>query len=85
MTDLSELYGPGGTILLIMALVKATNWVLHLERRWLPLVAVAWGVALNVTLATQSGMPYVTAVVLGMMAGLSAVGLYSGVKNVRGK
>jgi len=79
MTDLKELVGLLG-IPVIIALVKATEMVLQLERRWLPMVAIVWGIALNLGLAYILATPYAAAVVWGVIAGLSAVGLFSGTR-----
>ncbi len=65
----------------------------ELEARWWPLVAVLWGLALNIGWAAvelyarmteQSPVVvYAVALILGLMAGLSASGLYSGNKTLR--
>lgn len=65
----------------------------ELEARWWPLVAILWGLLLNVGWAAvelyarmteQSAVVvYAVAVILGLMAGLSASGLYSGNKTLR--
>lgn len=65
----------------------------ELRERWYPLVAVIWGLVLNLGWAaveiysgmTQQNRVVVLAValILGLMAGLSASGLYSGAKAQR--
>ena len=75
-------------------IVGLTEWVKRtfpdLEQRWWPSVAILWGLAINFGWALvelYSGMstqgPVVVlavAVILGLMAGLSAGGLYSGTR-----
>lgn len=84
MTELRELAGLLG-VPVVIALVKATEMVLQIERRWLPVAAVIWGIALNLGLAYILGTPYASAVVWGIIAGLAAVGLFSGTRATMGR
>ncbi len=65
-------------IVALVELVKRT--VPELGERWWPLLAVAFGEALNLGLAYGTGSDLLTAGVLGLVAGLAASGLYSGGK-----
>ncbi len=61
---------------LIAALVQvAKSWVS--EERFYPLLALAFGLALNVGIALARGADVPTALLLGVVAGLAASGLYS--------
>jgi len=68
-------------IIAIVALAKS----LGLENRWAPLAAVAAGVAIVVGNQAANVVPgfsdWYQAVLVGLAAGLAAVGLYSGTKN----
>ncbi len=76
-------------IIALTELVKV-SWP-SLDKRWWPLVSIVWGLLLNVFVAavllatgvTQGHILLVMgfAVIAGLMAGLSASGLYSGAKN----
>ena len=72
----------GGGVAFIIGLVAACKPFVTDKRFW-PLLGLFFGVALNLGLAYVRGGDPVPAVVLGLMAGLSAGGLYSGVKNGR--
>lgn len=77
MEDLIGLTG----VPLIVALVEAVKRVFPgLEQRWYPLVALACGEGLNLALALTQGQDWRAALVLGLIAGLAASGLYSGGK-----
>ncbi len=68
---------------LIVALVEAVKRTFpELEARWWPVLALAWGVALNLGLAAALGRDWRTALVLGVVAGLAAAGLYSGTRTL---
>jgi len=84
MTELRELAGLLG-VPVVIALVKATEMVLLLSRRWLPVVAIIWGIVLNLALAYILATPYPSAVVWGAIAGLAAVGLFSGTRATLGR
>ena len=71
----------GIIILLVCALVEVAKG-LGINTKFAPLWAVGFGVALS-GLALYQSTPYVQVIFIGMIAGLSAVGLYSGTKNAR--
>lgn len=79
---MEEMIGLAG-VPLVVALVEAMKraWP-ELEPRWYPLVALFWGVALNLALALMLGYELGPALLLGVVAGLAASGLYSGSKAV---
>ena len=57
-----------------------------IEKRWIPLVDIGFGLLSGVFVyhfAFQYGL--IESVVLGIAIGLSACGLFSGIKNVMGK
>jgi len=84
MTELKELAGLLG-VPVVIALVKATELVLQISKRWLPVAAIIWGIILNLALAYILSTPYQSAVVWGVIAGLAAVGLFSGTRATIGK
>jgi hypothetical protein len=55
----------------------------ELPARFVPLVALAFSLALNVGLAPRLGVDVTTALVMGLVAGLAASGLYSAGKELR--
>ncbi len=65
---------------LIVALVEMVKRTVHLDTRWAPLLAVSFGVLLAVLakLDNPSAGTWLQVVLLGLLAGLSASGLYSG-------
>lgn len=67
---------------IILAIVQiAKSWISN--ERWYPIVAIATGVVLAYLF---SGIPSATwSILLGVLAGLSASGLYSGTRAVTGK
>jgi hypothetical protein len=64
---------------IIVGLVALTK--LYIDSRWAPLIAVTVGIILSIFF---SGLAISWAVLLGLLAGLSAAGLYSGVKTTAG-
>ena len=69
-------------IAIIIGLVEVTKRWLKLPGRYLPLTAVLLGIV--IMLISGTGY-YGHTVLVGIMYGLSAVGLFSGVKNTIGK
>jgi predicted RND superfamily exporter protein len=70
----------------VLALVAAVRQAVNLPTRFLPLLAVALGVAWNLGLkgADVPDINWGTAAILGVLSGLSASGLYSGTKATAG-
>ncbi len=57
-----------------------------LEKRWIPLVDLGLGLASGIFVyGIAQGQGILNGIVLGIALGLSACGLFSGIKNVRGK
>ncbi len=83
MTELKELAGLLG-VPFVIALVEATKRVAQPSDRWLPLIAVFWGIALNLALAWILGNPYPSAIIWGVVAGMGAIGLFSGTRATLG-
>jgi len=73
--DLNLLWGLG-LIPLILALVQVFKAFVP-DHRFYPLIAVAIGIVGNLGIAYAIGESFVLATVLGVVAGLSASGLYS--------
>jgi hypothetical protein len=78
--DLNALVGFGGIPLInaLVAWVKTT--FPKLPHQYLPSVAIAWSVILNVVLVQLTHAPYWQAVLVGVGAGLLASGLYQAAK-----
>ncbi len=70
----------------VAALLQAVKSAIGFPTRFAPLVAVGLGIAWNVGLrgAGIADETYPVAVVLGVLSGLGASGLYSGAKAIRG-
>lgn len=67
----------------IVALTEFTKVVLaELSPRWYPVVALGWGLLMNAGLGGYLGADPVLGAVSGTLAGLAAVGLYSGGKAI---
>ena len=82
---LTYLLTPVAQIALIMALAELVK-KLGLDARYIPLVDLGLGILSGVMIYTvYSGMQVIEGIVLGIALGLSACGLFSGVKNVTEK
>lgn len=82
---LTYLLTPAAQIALIMALAELVK-KLGLDKRYIPLVDLGLGILSGVVIYTMyMNMHPVEGVVLGIALGLSACGLFSGVKNVSEK
>ena len=67
----------------IVALTEFTKVVLaELPPRWYPVAALGWGLLLNAGVGSYLGADPVLGAVSGVLAGLAAVGLYSGGKAI---
>jgi hypothetical protein len=65
-----------GSVPIIVGIVQVVKaWIA--DERWYPVVAIVLGLAINMGLASVTGVDYVSALVMGTIAGLSASGLYS--------
>lgn len=75
--DLHLFTGAGGSALVISLVAVIRKAWPKLPSRFIPLLAITLGELLNLGLAYSLGQPLVEAVFLGLVAGLSAVGLYA--------
>lgn len=73
--ELIDVIGLAGVPLIAALVQVAKSWVT--EERYYPLLALALGLGLNVGIATARGGDIATALLLGVVAGLAASGLYS--------
>lgn len=73
--ELRDVIGLAGVPLIAALVQVAKAWIK--EERYYPLLALAMGLALNVGVALALGGNLPTALVLGLVAGLAASGLYS--------
>lgn len=84
MVDINDFVGLG-SIPIIVALVELIKQMFpSLDKRFWPGIAIAWGLLINLALAYILVTDYRIAVVMGIIAGLSASGLYSGGKAAAG-
>lgn len=77
-----ELIAGVSAIFVIMAIVEMLK-SFGLNQKYSPIVAVAFGLVFSFVLAYYGDTVEYEAAVRGLIVGLSAVGLYSGVKNTR--
>lgn len=82
MTDYSEFIGLAG-FPVVAALVQVFKPWLP-DERWHPIASLALGVIINVVIAYQLRSDLVLAVLVGIVTGLAASGLYSGGKAIAG-
>lgn len=82
---IAYLLTPAAQVALIIALAELIKR-LGLDKRYIPLVDLALGITSGVVIYTiYMAMHPIEGVVLGIALGLSACGLFSGVKNVAEK
>jgi hypothetical protein len=68
-------YGFLGSVPLILGIVQAVKaWVK--DSRFYPVISIILGIAINVLIAVGTGGSYIAAVFMGVIAGLSAGGIY---------
>ena len=80
--ELSDVWGLAGLPFITALVQVAKPWVP--DERWWPVLAMALGLALNVGIALAQASDLPTAVVLGVVVGLAAAGLYNSQKTIRG-
>ncbi|MDP2726561.1 MAG: hypothetical protein Q8P59_03365 [Dehalococcoidia bacterium] len=78
--ELGDVIGLAGVPFIAALVQVAKAWVA--EDRYYPLLALAVGLILNIGIALARSGDLPTAVVLGLVAGLAASGLYSGGKTL---
>lgn len=80
-----ELFGGISAVFIIIGLIEAFKSVFGLDIKMAPVVAVVLGLIASFGMAYYSETKAFEAVVMGLAVGLSAVGLYSGTKNIAEK
>ena len=79
------LMSPVAQVALIIGLAEMIKG-LGLEKRWIPLVDLALGLVSGVFVYhTAFNYGLIQSVIIGIALGLSACGLFSGIKNIAGK
>lgn len=73
--ELNELVGLAGVPVVVALVEVCKRWIA--DERWWPMVAIAWGMILNLALALILQTDPSTAAVVGLVTGLAASGLYS--------
>jgi len=82
---ITYLLTPVSQVALIMAMAELIKQ-LGLDKRWIPLVDLGLGLLSGICVFTiYFGMQVIEGIVIGIALGLSACGLFSGVKNVAEK
>lgn len=82
--ELQDWWGLNG-IPFIIALVEVIKRTFRLNKRYIPILSVILGVGFNVALAPSMQTDLLPAILVGIMAGLAACGMYSGIKASWGK
>lgn len=82
MEQFEQFYGLAG-FPIIAALVSAFVKPFVPDDRYYPIAAIALGVALNVAIAYRAGGDWFLGLLLGVVTGLAASGLYDGQKAFR--
>ena len=78
--DYSDFVGLAAVPVVVGLVEVCKRWIA--DDRWYPIIALAFGVAINLTIAYQTGTDYLLAGLVGIVVGLAASGLYSGGKAV---
>ena len=78
-----ELLSGVSAVFLIIGLVYILTEVFNLEKKYAPVAAVVLGLIVSFGFQFYANTEIYTAIIRGITVGLSAVGLYSGTKNVR--
>ena len=79
--ELTDFVGLAAVPVIIGLVEIVKRWIA--DDRWYPLIALLLGVAINAAIAYQTGTDYLLAVLIGIVAGLAASGLYSSGKTFR--
>ena len=78
--ELADVWGLAGVPLIAALVQVAKAWVA--DKRWYPVLAMAMGLGLNVGIAWARAGDMPTAVVLGLVTGLAASGLFNAQKTL---
>lgn len=81
--DVMQFWGLAG-VPVIAGVVQALKGYIPDKRAW-PILSLVFGVALNAGIAVNTGGNMVLGVLLGIVSGLAACGIWSGPKNALGK
>ena len=83
-TDLiNYLLTPAAQVLLIIALAEAVKKMKLFDKRFIPLLDLILGVISGVfVFGVMQGLGWKTGALIGVALGLSACGLFSGIKNI---
>ncbi len=80
-----ELIAGVAVVPLIVVIIQIVKSLFHLDSKWAPVIAIALGLAASFGYTYYGESKAFEALVIGLAAGLSAVGLYSGSKNTLGR
>ena len=77
---------PVGQIAIVIALAEMIKKLEIVPKKFIPLIDVILGIISGLVVFGYSmGLGAIKGVILGLAIGLSACGLFSGIKNVKGK
>lgn len=78
-----ELIGGVSAVVVIVGIIEIVKTVFGLDSKLAPVLAIALGLVASFGWTYYSDTAAYEAVIVGLTVGLSAVGLYSGTKNVK--
>lgn len=78
-----ELVSGVSAVIIIVGLIEVIKTVVGLDSKLSPVLAIIFGLAASFGLAYYRDAVAYDAIVTGLAIGLSAVGLYSGTKNMK--
>lgn len=82
---INYLITPVAQVALVMAIAEAAK-IIGLKSRFIPILDVVVGILFGIlTFTVYQNMQVIEGIILGLAIGLSACGLFSGIKNVIGK
>jgi hypothetical protein len=78
--DYSDFIGLAAVPVIIGLVEVCKRWIA--DDRWYPIIALVFGIGINLAIAYETQTDYLLATLVGLVAGLAASGLYSGGKAV---
>ncbi len=81
MTDLDLIAGVGA-VGLIVGVVEVVKRTTNLNPKYAPVLSLGLGIGASFGYSYYGGAQWFTALIMGLAVGLSAIGGYSGTKNV---
>ena len=76
-----ELIAGGSAMLVILAVVELVKGVFGIDAKLAPIISVCLGLVFSIAYSFYGDTVLYEAIIMGLIVGLGAVGLYSGPKN----